>query len=73
MITTKLIYRVQYSDKSWILRHPNHPMPLIIHADKEEVIKQLPHYFRRSKEAVIVKILDDFGRVMEECEYGGAV
>lgn len=62
-------YRVQLSNRDWILRHPEQPLAIIKHPDKEELLKQLPHYFKSIKQPVLVKILDDFGRIMEERTY----
>ena len=62
-------YRVQLSANEWILRHPERPTIVIKHPDKEELLKQLPDYFKNNKKQVMVKILDDFGRIMEERTY----
>ena len=63
------IYRVQMSAGDWILRHPEHPIALLKHTDKEELIKLLPFYFKRTKEPVTLKILSDFGVPMDELTF----
>ncbi len=71
MAASKPFYRVQISGSYWILRHPEQALPLLKHNDKEEVIKQLPLYFKRTGQKALVKIMDDFGRIMEEREFDG--
>jgi hypothetical protein len=65
------LYRVQMSNKDWILRHTSNPLPLLRNADKEEILKQLPDYFAKSKEPILVKIMDANGCEMDELEFKG--
>ncbi len=58
-------FRVQLSHNEWILRHPQKETPIYSHPDKDQILRLLPLYFNHFRQKAIVKILDDFGRIME--------
>ena len=54
-------HRIQICGKDWILRDPNSMVPLLLNHNKDEIIAQLPGYFRKRKMKVTVDVMDESG------------
>ena len=64
-----IVYRVQIYGNEFILRHPDHCVPLIQCKTQQEVIDKLPEYFAKSKLRCKVQVIDAEGRYQHTLEF----
>ena len=69
-ICVMITYKVQPCGSEFILRHPDHCLPLLQCKTQQEVIDKLPEYFKKLKdERCKVQIIDAMGNYEYTLEF----